>query len=130
MTESWEELPIEESLEKCRESLSKFELDDRFFRKVLSTIPGSRNKLFLEFVVQKYENEIELLGAQIQAYNFRNPQEFFQNLPPPVQRKIVLSPELQFEYDLGSKGKTEGSAARLITEDAAIPSDPEDPESC
>ena len=73
MTESWEELPIEEALEKCRESLSEFELDDKFFRKVLSKIPGGRNKLFLEFVVEKYENEIELWGAQSQSYDFRNP---------------------------------------------------------
>ena len=94
MTESWEELPLEEALHKCRESLSEFELNEEFFRAVLSKIPGGRNKLFLELVVEKYENEIELLGAQIHSCNFRDPQEFYQNVPPPVRKEIVLSPEL------------------------------------
>ena len=79
--------------------------------------------------MEKYENEIELLGAQSQSYDFRNPQEFYQNLPPPVHKEIVLSPELQFEYDLGSKGKTEGSTARVITDDVTDPSSPKNPES-
>ena len=128
MTESWEELPLDEALDECRETLSEFELNDEFFRAVLSKIPGGRNKLFLKFVVEKYENEIELLGAQRQSYIFRNPREFYQNLPPPVQREIVLSPELQFEYDLGSKGKTEGSTARVITDDVTDPSSPKSTE--
>ena len=91
---------------------------------------GRPNKLFLELVVERYENEIELLESQIKSYSFRDPKEFYQNLPPPVHREIVLSPELQIEYDLGFKAKIEGVAARLITEDAAVPSDQEDPEFC
>ena len=127
MTEFWEDLPFDEALDECREMLSEFELNEEFFRAVLSKIPGGQNKLFLELVVGKYENEIELLEAHIQSYNFRDPREFYQNLPPPVHREIVLSPELQFEYDLVFKAKTEGAAARLTTEDATTPSDQEDP---
>ena len=69
-------IPFDEALNECRQNLSEFELNEEFFRAVLSKIPGGRNKLFLEFVVEKYENEIELLGAQRQSYDFRNPQEF------------------------------------------------------
>ncbi len=130
MTNFWEDLPFDEALDKYREILPEFELNEEFFRPVLSKILGGQNKLFLELVVEKYEDEIELLEVHIQSYNFRDPKEFYQNLPPPVHRKAVLSAELQILYDSIFKARAEGLAARLITKYATTQSDQEDPESC
>ena len=130
MTKFWEDLSFDEALDEFRERLSELELNEEFFRLVLLKTAGRTNKNFLELVVERYENEIELLESQIQSYSFCDPKEFFQNLPPPIHREIVLPPDLQTEYDLGFKAKTEGLVAGLITEDAAVPSDQEGQEFC
>jgi len=49
---------------------------------------------FLDLVVEKYENEIELLHSQIQSYDIRDPMEFLHNLPSPNHEEIVLPSDL------------------------------------
>ena len=63
MSEFWEDLSFDEALDEYRKILSEFELNEDFFRAVLIKTVGRPNKLFLELVVERYENEIELLEA-------------------------------------------------------------------
>ena len=63
MTEFVEDISFDEALDEFRKSLSEFELNEEFFRAVLLKTAGRPNKLFLELVVERYENEIELLEA-------------------------------------------------------------------
>lgn len=68
------------------------------------------------------------MQSQIQSYHFRDPEEFFQNLPSPSHEEIVLPSDLQIEDNYVSKAKTEDLVAGLITKDAIVPSDQEGPE--
>ena len=130
MTGFVEDLSFDKALDVFRESLSEFELDEEFFRLMLLKIAGGSHNLFLDLVVERYENEIEFLQSQIQSYHFRDPEEFFQNLPSPSHEEIVLPSDLQIEdnYVYVFKAKTEDLVAGLITKEATVPSDQEGPE--
>ena len=54
--------------------------------------------------------------------------ESCRSLPSPTQREIALPADLQILYDSIFKTETGGSVVKLITEDATVPSDQEDPE--
>ena len=58
-------------------------------------------------VVEKFENDIELLDSQIQSYNFLDLKEFLENLPSPKQEEIVLPVDLQIDDDYVFKYKAE-----------------------
>ena len=70
-------------------------------------------KWLLGIISENYENEIKLLRSQIQSYNFRNPKEFFENIPSPKQEEIVLSFDLHTEDDYSFKYKTEEIVSRI-----------------
>ena len=72
--------------------LSEFQTDD--LPKVVLHISRTQNrnpealKFFLELVVERYENEIEMLNSQEKSYQFRDPRAFLESLPPPKQEEI------------------------------------------
>ena len=123
-----EDLSFGKALDVFRESLSKFELDEEFFKLMLLKTAGGSHNLFLDLVVERYENEIEFLQSQIQSYHFRDPEAFFQNLPSPSHEEIVLPSDLQIEDNYVSKAKTEDLVVGLITKEATVSSDQEGPE--
>jgi hypothetical protein len=130
MTGFVEDLSFDKALDIFRESLSKFELDEEFFKLMLLKTAGGSHNLFFDLVVERYVNEIELLQSQIQSYHFRDPEAFFQNLPSPSHEEIVLPSDLQIEdnYVYVFKAKTEDLVAGLITKEANLSSDQEGPE--
>ena len=128
MTEFVEDLSFGKALDVFRENLSEFELDEEFFRLMLLKTAGGSHNLFLDLVVERYENEIEFLQSQIQSYHFRDPEAFFQNLPSPSHEEIVLPSNLQIEDNYVSKAKTEDLVAGFIAKDVTVPSDQEGPE--
>lgn len=130
MTGFVEDVSFDEALDIFRESLSKFELDEEFFKLMLSKSAGGSHNLFLDLIVERYEKEIEFLQSQIQSYHFRDPKAFLQNLPSPSHEEIVLPSDLQIEdnYVYVFKAKTEDLVAGLITKEANLSSDQEGPE--
>lgn len=90
-----ENLSFDEALDEFREVLSSFQVDEDFLKLMLLAVktaecPHKIKMCCLHLVVQKYENEIELLHSHIHSYVFRNPKEFLQNLPSPNHEEIVL----------------------------------------
>ena len=128
MTGFVEDLSFDKALDVFRESLSKFELDEEFFKLMLLKTAGGSHNLFLDLIVERYEKEIEFLQSQIHSYHFRDPEAFLQNLPSPSHEEIVLPSDLQIEDNYVSKAKNEDLVAGLITKDATVPSDQEGPE--
>jgi hypothetical protein len=125
-----EDLSFDKALDVFRESLSKFELDEEFFKLMLLKTAGGSHNLFLDLIVERYEKEIEFLQSQIHSYHFRDPEAFLQNLPSPSHEEIVLPSDLQIE-DNGVyviKAKTEDLVAGLITKEANLSSNQEGPE--
>lgn len=129
MTGCVEDLAIEQALDEFRKLLSQSELDQDFVRSVLlkvKTIKQPQIRIpFLDLVVEEHENEIEFLHSRIRSYDFPNPKEFFQNLPSPSRKEIVLPSDLQIEDDHPFKRKNEVPAAEVVTKDAVVPSDKE-----
>ena len=110
-------------IEKIRNVLAEFHIDEDFLKIVLR-IPDSsklspKGKIcFLELVVEKFENDIELLDSQIQSYNFRDLKEFLENLPSPKQEEIVLPIDWQIDDDYVFQYKAEVVDAGFNFEDA------------
>jgi hypothetical protein len=101
-----------EAIEELRGKLAELHIDEDFltivFRILESSKFPSKSKIcFLELVVEKFENDIELLDSQIQSYNFLDPKEFLENLPSPKQEEIVLPVDLQIDDDYVFKYKAE-----------------------
>ena len=112
MTGFVENLSFDEILNEFRDELSKLQFDDYFLRAFFLLFKSRKcspqvKKWLLDIISENYENEIKLLHSQIQSYNFRNPKEFFENLPSPKQEEIVLSFDLHIEDDYSFKHKTE-----------------------
>ena len=89
----------EESLAILRDEILEFQLDEDFLRAIFPILKLIKyspqlKKCVLEIISENYENEIKLLHSQIQAYNFRDPKEFLENLPSPRQEEIALSFDL------------------------------------
>jgi len=132
MTGFVEDLSFDETLNEFREVLSKFQPDEEFLGLVFLVVktteyPHKIKMCCLNLVVEKYENEIELLHSQIQSYDFLNPKEFLQNLPSPSHEEIVLPSDLQIEDNHAFKRKTEKLVAGFSTEDTTIQLDQESP---
>jgi serine/threonine protein kinase len=72
---------------------------------------------FLEVVVEKFENYIELLDSQIQSYNFRDLKELLENLPSPKQEEILLPIDWQIDDDCVFQYKAEVVDAGFNFED-------------
>lgn len=125
-----EYLSFDKALDIFRESLSKFELDEEFFKLMLLKTAGGSHNLFLDLIVERYEKEIEFLQSQIHSYHFRDPEAFLQNLPSPSHEEIVIPSDLQIEdnYVYVFKAKTKDLVAGLITKEATVSSDQEGPE--
>ena len=61
-----------------------------------------KNKIcFLGLAAKKLENEIELLDVQIGSYDFQDPKQFLESLPPPKKEEIVIPFDLQIEEKYG-----------------------------
>lgn len=56
MTGFVEDLSFDKALDVFRESLLEFELDEEFFRLMLLKTAGGSHNLFLDLVVERYEN--------------------------------------------------------------------------
>ena len=84
-----------EVLKEVRDQLVDIEIDEVFFITVLKCLislkfPPKAKTGFLELVVEKFEKEIQYLNDQIQSYEFRDPKEFLEILPPSKQETIGL----------------------------------------
>jgi len=57
---------------------------------------------FLGLVVERLENEIELLNVQIKSHEFQDSKQFLETLPPPKNKKVRLPIDGWMEgcYDL------------------------------
>lgn len=63
-----------------------------------------KNKIcFLGLVAEKLENEIELLDVQIVSYDFQDPKQFLEILPPPKKEEIVIPFDLQINEECGDE---------------------------
>ena len=70
--------------------------------------------LFLEFVIEIYEVEIEVLNSQEQSYQFRDPRAFLESLPRPKQEEISLPFDVQVEEDCAFKSHTEDAVNQAV----------------
>jgi hypothetical protein len=112
-----------EAIEEFRGKLAEFHIDEDFLTTVFRILESSKfspkSKIcFLELVIEKFENDIELLDSQIQSYNFLDLKEFLENLPSPKQEEIVLPVDLQIDDDYVFKYKAEVVDAGFNFEDA------------
>jgi hypothetical protein len=112
-----------EAIEEFRGKLAEFHIDEDFLTTVFRILESSKfspkSKIcFLELVIEKFENDIELLDSQIQSYNFLDLKEFLENLPSPKQEEIVLPVDLQIDDDYVFKYKAEVVDAWFDFEDA------------
>jgi hypothetical protein len=112
-----------EDLKEFRNKLAEFHIDEDFLTIVFRILESSKfspkSKIcFLELVVEKFENDIELLDSQIQSYNFRDLKEFLENLPSPKQEEIVLPIDWQIDDDYVFQYKAEVVDAGFNFEDA------------
>jgi hypothetical protein len=101
-----------EAIEEFRGKLAEFHIDEDFLTTVFRILESSKfspkSKIcFLELVIEKFENDIELLDSQIQSYNFLDLKEFLENLPSPKQEEIVLPIDLQTHDEYVFKYKAE-----------------------
>ena len=129
MTRSVADLATKQALDEFRKLLSHYELDQDFVRAVLikvKTIEQPQIRMcLLDLVVEEHENEIELLHSQIQPYDLPSTKEFFQNLPSPSHKEIMLPVSLQINVDHALKRKKDVLAAEVGPEDAAVTSNKE-----
>ena len=84
-----------EALKEVRDQLVDIEIDEVFFIVVLQCLrspkfPFEAKTGFFELVVEKFEKEIQYLNDQIQSYEFRDPKNFLETLPPSKQETIEL----------------------------------------
>jgi hypothetical protein len=101
-----------EAIEEFRGKLAEFHIDEDFLTTVFRILESSKfspkSKIcFLELVIEKFENDIELLDSQIQSYNFLDLKEFLENLPSPKQEEIVLPIDWQIDDDYVFQYKAE-----------------------
>ena len=64
----------------------------------LNTLPALK-KMFLDLVIERYESKLELLNSPEISYEFRDPREFLESLPPPKNEEIPLLFDVQEEDD-------------------------------
>ena len=90
-----------------RDEIAKFHIDQSFLTSLFLSLKSSQltpeNKYcFLGLVVERLENEIELLDFQIKSHEFQDPKQFLETLPPPKEEKIRLPLDGWIEgcYDL------------------------------
>jgi hypothetical protein len=112
-----------EAIKEFRGKLAEFHIDEDFLTTVFRILESSKfspkSKIcFLELVVEKFENDIELLDSQIQSYNFLDLKEFLENLPSPKQEEIVLPIDWQIDDDYVFQYKAEVVDAGFNFEDA------------
>ena len=93
-----------EVLNGFRNQLAEFQFDESFLTTVFHIFKTKKIRFeakarFLELVIEKFENGIELLDSQIQSYNFQDPKEFLENIPSSKQEEIVLPVNWQFDDD-------------------------------
>ena len=69
---------------------------------------------FVDLVVERYENEIEMLNSQEQSYQFRDPRAFLESLPPPKKEEIPLPFDVQKEGDRAFKSHIEDAVEDAI----------------
>ena len=95
MTGYVENLLSSEMLLMLRDEIEKFQIDQSFSPLIFYCLKSSRltpegKNCFLGLVVERLENEIELLNFQIESYNFQDPKQFLETLPPSKQETIGL----------------------------------------
>jgi hypothetical protein len=56
---------------------------------------------FLGLVAERLENEFELLDVQFESYDFQDPKQFLESLPPPKREEIVIPFDLQIKEGYG-----------------------------
>ena len=122
MTSFVVDLLSRKDLNSFRNQLSEFQLNGDFLEAVFLILESRKfcpeaKKCFLEVVFERYENGIELLNSQIQSYTFRDPKEFFENIPSPKQEEIVLPFDLHIADDYSFEYKIEDVVSRFNTED-------------
>ena len=96
----------DEMLQSVRDELAEFQIDEHFstivFRCLKSSQLTSENKnCFLGLAATILENEIELLDVKIGSYDFQDPKQFLEGLPPPKKEEIVIPFDLQIEEEYG-----------------------------
>ena len=116
-------LPIQDNFPKqslaiLRDEMLELQLDEDFLRTFFLLLKSRKYSpklkiCVLDIISENYESEIKLLHSQIQSYNFRNPKEFFENLPSPKQEEIVLYFDMHIEDDYSFKHKTEEMVSRI-----------------
>ena len=80
-------LALYEALKEVRYQLVDIEIDELYFMVVLQCLrslkfPTEAKTRFFELIVEIFEKEIQHLNAQIQSYEFRDPKNFLETLPP------------------------------------------------
>jgi hypothetical protein len=95
-----------EMLQTLRDELAEFQIDENFSTSVFLCLKSSRltpegKSCFLGLVAERLENEFELLDVQIESYDFQDPKQFLESLPPPKREEIVIPFDLQIEEGYG-----------------------------
>jgi hypothetical protein len=95
-----------EILQTLRDELVEFQIDDIFSKAVFlcfkSTQFTPEGKIcFLGLVAERLENEFELMDVQFESFDFQDPKQFLESLPPLKREEIVIPLDLQIEEGYG-----------------------------
>ena len=78
--------PLEEfhcGISRVLAQLRSKDLPEAFFSSSKFNTQPKLKKVFLEVLVERYEDEIEILNTQEQSYHFGDSRAFLESLPPP-----------------------------------------------
>jgi hypothetical protein len=95
-----------ELLQTLRVELAEFHIDDIFSKALFLCLKSNPftpegKSCFLGLVVERLKNEFELLDVGFESYDFQDPKQFLESLPPLEREEIVIPFDLHIEEGYG-----------------------------